>query len=210
MSEHRHDHDSPAPTADGESALVFPFAFERAFEVAARPFGITPPRARVTVTDDDLDIIFGPWSLTTPLANVAGAAVTGPYTIPKVIGPPRLSLADRGITFGSNHHHGVCIRFHEPVPALFPVGVLKHPSATVTVQEPARLGELLDVVAERDEAHVTDDLLDEVHLSLTSMTAAELRQRARDLGVPRASRLSKAELVEALETHGADTGGDSP
>ena len=58
-----------------------------------------------------------------------------------VAGPPRLSLADRGITFATSTRQGVCITFREQVSALAPF--MKHPALTVTVDEPERLAELL-------------------------------------------------------------------
>ena len=37
---------------------------------------------------------FGPWAVETPLANVARAEITGPYSTPKTVGPAHVSLAD--------------------------------------------------------------------------------------------------------------------
>ncbi len=51
----------------------------------------------------------------------------------------RLSMVDRGITFGTNGDRGVCIRFHRPVPAADPFGLLRHPATTVTVADPEGL-----------------------------------------------------------------------
>lgn len=75
--------------------------------------------------------------MATPLDNVVGAEVTGPYRLVKVAGPPHLSLRDRGITFATNRARGTCIRFREPV------GLLRHPAATVTVAAPDALAEAL-------------------------------------------------------------------
>jgi len=67
----------------------------------------------------------------------------------KVAGPPRLSLADRGITFATTTRAGACIRFREPVPAALPTALLRHPAATVTVAEPERFAaELRAAIAE--------------------------------------------------------------
>jgi hypothetical protein len=82
---------------------------------------------------------FGPWRLRTPRDNVAGAEVTGPYRAIKVVGGPHVSFADRGVTFATNRRSGACIRFHEPVPALLPWGLVRHPAATVTVTNPGDL-----------------------------------------------------------------------
>jgi hypothetical protein len=117
----------------------FEFRFGRLHRLAAAPFGIVPQRAWVEVDArpeaDHLLVRFGAWSLRTPLANVADAVVTGPYSLPKVIGPPRLSFVDRGITFATNDRAGVCVSFRTPVRGIDPVGLLRHPGATVTVAD---------------------------------------------------------------------------
>ncbi len=116
-----------------------PFSFEPRLRPLARMAGITPGNTRVIVEEDHLTVRFGRWTLRTPLANVAGTRETGPYSWWKVAGPPRLSLADGGITFGTTTARGVCISFHEPVPALVPGSAIRHPAATVTVRDPAAL-----------------------------------------------------------------------
>ena len=53
--------------------------------------------------------------------NIVGAERTGPFQPWKVIGPPHLSLRDRGITFGTNSSAGVCLRpFRDLVCAMPP------------------------------------------------------------------------------------------
>jgi hypothetical protein len=115
------------------------FHFDAALRVPALAFGVTPGSAYVEVGDDELVVRYGSWVLRTPTANVAGATVTGPYSILKVGGPPRLSLADRGVTFGTSTQGGACIEFVEPVPAVAPVPWIRHPAATVTVEDPEAL-----------------------------------------------------------------------
>lgn len=123
---------------------VFPFHFAAAYRLPALLFGITPRSARVTVGSDSLEIRFGPWHLTTGLDNVAGVEeVEGPYSFVKTAGPAHLSFVDRGITFATNGAGGVCIRFRTPVPAIDPVGLVRHPAATVTVARPRLLCDLL-------------------------------------------------------------------
>lgn len=117
----------------------FGFAFDPKMAVAALPFGVTPLTARVEVVDGELHARFGPWSVHTSLDNIESAEVTGPYSWPKVIGPPHLSFRDRGVTFATNADRGVCIRFREPVTALLPGGLLRHPGLTVTVDRPEEL-----------------------------------------------------------------------
>jgi hypothetical protein len=118
---------------------VHRFRFDTAFALAALPFGITSERSRVEVRDGTLHARFGPWDVQTPVDNVAAVHRTGPFSLPKVIGPPRVSLADRGLTFASTTDGGLCIEFFEPVPGALPVGAVRHPALTVTVEDPDAL-----------------------------------------------------------------------
>src|SRR4051794_10473003 len=97
-----------------------------------RAFGVTPARSWVEVGDETLEARFGPWRVSTPLANVADVAVTGPYAFLKTAGPARLAVTDRGLTFATNGDRGVLISFTKPVRGLDPLGILRHPELTVT------------------------------------------------------------------------------
>ena len=119
----------------------FEFAFDRAARVVLAPLGVWPSTAWVDVSDDELTVRFGPLGLTTSRANITEACVGGPYQWYRAIGP-RMSLTDRGVTFGTNARAGVCVLFAEPVPALFG-GLIRHPGATLTVAYPEQLRDLL-------------------------------------------------------------------
>ena len=127
--------------------LRFSFDFDAKLVPTAALFGVTSRTASVDVDDLHLTVRFGPWRLTTPTSNVASATVTGPYRWWKVAGPAHVSLADRGITFATTTRHGLCLHFREPVAAIVPGGLVKHPAATVTVAEPQGLAEALGVAA---------------------------------------------------------------
>ena len=144
---HRPDHDQDKPVGPPrlpDLEVRFEFRFEGTVGRAARLCGASPSSAGVYVDGDDLVIRYGPWTLATTLDNVDGATESGPYRWWKVAGPPRLSLADRGVTFATTAAGGVCIQFKDPVPAALPAGVLRHPAATVTVADPDGLVRLLD------------------------------------------------------------------
>ncbi len=111
------------------------FAFASSFGFLLRAIGVRPDSCCLRVHDGKLAVWFGPWRLVTPLSNVRGVELSGPYQAWKVLGA-RLSLADRGLTFGTNAAAGACIRFHRPVPGIEPTGLLRHPALTVTVAEP--------------------------------------------------------------------------
>lgn len=117
----------------------FRFADDGYLRRAAAAFGATSQHAWVDVGDDMLDVRFGPWRLRTPISNIAGTEISGPYQWWKVAGPARLSLADRGVTFATTTRAGTCIRFHEPVAGIDPFGVIRHPGLTVTVDDPQAL-----------------------------------------------------------------------
>jgi len=117
----------------------FEFAFDYPVAAPLAAFGILPSTSFVEVGPQDLLARFGPWTLRTPLANIASTSVTGPYRWYTAVGV-RMSLSDRGVTFGSNAHAGLCLTFHEPVRALVPGGLgPKNPNATLTVTDPAAL-----------------------------------------------------------------------
>ncbi|HEX6457683.1 MAG TPA: hypothetical protein VF032_02095 [Thermoleophilaceae bacterium] len=121
----------------------FDFRFDPRYERAARPFGVTPERAWVEVRDGELVARYGPWRVRTPLGNVTGAEVTGPYAFLKTAGPARLAITDRGLTFASNGERGVRIDFASPVTGIDPLGLIHHPELTVTVADVEKLAAML-------------------------------------------------------------------
>src|SRR5690606_26987976 len=107
------------------------------FRLAAMPFLVNPANAWVTVDASRgvLTARYGPWCVETSLDNIDHVDVTGPYTWIKTIGPPHVSLRDRGLTFASNRDLGVCIGFAEAVRGVDALGVVRHPALTVTVED---------------------------------------------------------------------------
>lgn len=113
--------------------------FPLAIDPRAWPYlilhGVRKRWALVVLDDDKLIAQFGPWRLSTEISNIARTTVTGPYRWYRAIGI-RMSLVDRGLTFGSNARAGLCIEFVRPVQAFLPV---RHPGLTVTVADPEGL-----------------------------------------------------------------------
>ncbi len=124
---------------------AFEFAFDPRYRFLLVPYGATPDNSGVTITDDGkLDVRFGWMHMRIPLSNVSGAELTGPYRWWKAIGV-RMSVRDRGLTFGTTPGGGVCVRFHRPVrSALSAVGI-RHPGLTVTVEDRVGLQRALTV-----------------------------------------------------------------
>lgn len=83
----------------------------------------------------------------TPLSNVRSTTVTGPFSLLETAGPAHLSLADFGMTCATNGEQGLCIRFREPVRGLEPLGVLRPPAVTVTVEAGKQLARVLERAA---------------------------------------------------------------
>lgn len=115
------------------------FAFAPSYRLPALAFGILPATTWVEVDADELRCRFGPWSLRTPRSNIASIEQSGGFSFLKTAGPAHLSFADRGVTFATNPDRAVCLRFHTPVRAIDPTGLIRHPGATLTVAEPAAL-----------------------------------------------------------------------
>ncbi|WP_181779067.1 hypothetical protein [Pseudonocardia pini] len=129
----------------------YQFSFTRLTRPVLAVLGVGPGTSWVRVEHDRLDVRFGPWRVQTLLTNIASVETSGPFGLVKALGP-RLSLADRGLTFGSDTDGGVCLRFIRPVTGLVPFGLLHHPGLTVTVSTPqlliSRVGRSLEAQTE--------------------------------------------------------------
>lgn len=128
-----------------EQVQVHDFAFAPAYAAPARAFGVTPRTTTVEVGPRWLYVRYGPWRLVTPRSNVASAELTGGFAWHRTAGPPHLSLSDRGVSFTTNGERALCLRFHEPVPAIDPTATIVHPGATLSVADPESLAEALGV-----------------------------------------------------------------
>ncbi len=126
-----------APAPAGPGARHFEMAFDPRFRLPLAALGVVPATAHVTLTPDRLVACFGPWVCRTAPSNVRAVRLTGPYHWYRAIGP-RLSLADHGLTFGTNATGGVCLQLQDPVPGIDPIGLIRHPSLTLTVADPQR------------------------------------------------------------------------
>lgn len=110
----------------------FAFDFDPAHQLSSLPFGVTPATSFIRVTEENLEVRFGLWTVRTPLTNVVGYERSGPYAFAKVAGPARLSFADKGLTFATNTRAGVCLKFATPIRGIDPLGLIRHPGLTLT------------------------------------------------------------------------------
>ena len=128
----------------------YAFDFAAAYRGPALLFGITPRTAWVELDERTFAVRYGPWSLSTPVTNLADVTRTGGFAFVKTAGPPHLSFSDRGISFATNDGRGhgaegsdaeraLCVSFHTPVPGIDPTRRIKHPGATLTVADPDAL-----------------------------------------------------------------------
>ena len=106
------------------SSHAFRFDIGERLRPWSRLFFVHPGACSARIEHGQLSVLFGRWSLTTPVSNIADVTVTGPYTWRKAVGPAHLSVADRGVTFATTDERGVCISFVEPVAAIKPSGVI--------------------------------------------------------------------------------------
>ena len=91
----------------------------------------------VELTDDGRLVATYGWAkVDTPITNVDHTEVTGPHRWWTAVGL-RLSFADDGITFGTNHDRGLCIAFRKRVPKV--IGLRDHSALWVSVTDPEGL-----------------------------------------------------------------------
>ena len=111
----------------------FVYAVDKRFLPLLLPFGLRSSKDGVTLSDDGGFVAtFGFLTLRTTVANITGAHITRHYRWWTALGA-RASMADDGLTFGTNHDAGVCVHFAEKVPsALRRRG---HSALTVTVAD---------------------------------------------------------------------------
>lgn len=128
------------PGGDG-TARYFAYDVDRRYLPVLLPFLLRPSRDGVRLTEDGRFVAtFGVFTIETPLANVTGAHVTEDYRWWTSCGV-RMSMADDGLTFGTNARRGVCVHFEELVrSALRRRG---HSALTVTVADTAGLAAAL-------------------------------------------------------------------
>lgn len=110
----------------------FAFAFEPRYRRPAALFGVTEQTSAIQVADGMLTVRFGRWRVQTPVSNIADVQLTGPYAFLKTVGPARLAITDRGLSFTTNSRQGVYLRFHEPITGGIPFGLVHHPNLTLT------------------------------------------------------------------------------
>jgi hypothetical protein len=108
--------------------LVFPFEVENRFRPLLVGLGVTRHTAWARISHNELVVKFGFLGFRTPLSNINGTEISGPYKAYRAIGA-------RGATYGSTTAGGVCVGFREPLAVLDPTGHVKNDAVTITVAD---------------------------------------------------------------------------
>jgi hypothetical protein len=112
-------------------ARTFPYAIDKWYLPVLLPFGFKRKTDGVTLTDEGGFVAtFGFFTVATPLTNITEAHITRDYRWWTAFGV-RGSMADDGLSFGTNYSGGVCIHFGEKVPSRLRKS--GHSALTVTV-----------------------------------------------------------------------------
>lgn len=123
-----------------EADQFFPYEIDARWKALLVPLGVGRDDG-VTVTEDGrLVATFGRVKVDTPLSNVDHTQITGPHRWYTAVGL-RLSFADDGLTFGTNHRKGLCIEFVERIPKV--IGFRDHSALWVSVADPEGLAAAL-------------------------------------------------------------------
>lgn len=123
------------------SDQFFPYRFDNRWKAMFLALSVGQDDG-VTITDDNrLVATYGRVRVDTPLDNIDHTQISGPHRWFTAVGL-RLSFTDDGITFGTNHHRGLCIEFVEKVPRI--IGFKDHSALWVSVADPAGLAAALD------------------------------------------------------------------
>ena len=113
------------------TTLRFPIRLGAKSRPLLRLFGVRgPENAWAEVGDDLFEARFGRFRAATPLSNITGWRIEGPWLWITAIGIRR-SVRHGDITFGGSHRGGVRLDFREPVR----VGPFRVPALYVTVDD---------------------------------------------------------------------------
>ena len=118
------------------SDQFFPYELDRRWTPMFMLLGLDDDDGVYVGDDGSLRATFGWVSIDTTVDNVHHTQVTGPHRWYTAVGL-RLSFADDGITFGTNHRRGLCIEFVERIPKV--IGPRRHSALWVSVADPEGL-----------------------------------------------------------------------
>jgi len=126
--------------------VFFPYRLDRRWSPLFAALRVSEADGVELTPDGLVRATYGRFRVETPLDNVDHTLVTGPHRWFTAVGL-RLSFADDGLTFGTNHHAGLCIAFVEPVPKV--IGWRQHSALWVSVADPEGLAEAIATAQRR-------------------------------------------------------------
>ena len=119
----------------------FPYQLDGRWSPIFKALGVSSSEG-VTVTDDDMVIAtYGRRKVETGVDNIDHTLVTGPHRWWTAVGL-RLSFADDGLTFGTNHRKGLCLAFKTRIPKV--IGFKDHSTLWVSVADPEGLADAIE------------------------------------------------------------------
>ena len=119
----------------------FPYQLDHRWNPMFRLLGVTDDDGVSLIDGEKLRATYGRSTIETPITNIDHTVETADHRWYTAVGK-RLSFADDGITFGTNHHAGLCIEFIDKIPKV--IGLKDHSALWVSVKEPHALAEALE------------------------------------------------------------------
>lgn len=114
-----------------DGATRYPTRLDPRLSWVLRAFGVRgPENAYTEIVDGSVDARFGWGRVRTPLANISGYRIEGPWRSITALGI-RMSIRHRDLTFGGSARGGVRMDFREKVP----YGPLRLPALYVTPED---------------------------------------------------------------------------
>ena len=118
----------------------FPYKLDNRWRALFMVLGVTK-KDGVSITDKgELIATFGRYQVKTTVQNIDHTEITGPHRWYTAVGL-RLSFADDGVTFGTNHKKGLSIVFEKRIPKV--IGFKNHTMLWVSVADPEGLAKAI-------------------------------------------------------------------
>lgn len=117
-------------------AKHFPYRLDKRWTALFFALGVSDKDGVDITGKGEFIATFGRFKVKTKIDNIDHTLVTGPHRWYTAVGL-RLSLADDGLTFGTNHRKGLSIAFVEKIPRV--IGFKKHSMLWVSVADPEGL-----------------------------------------------------------------------
>jgi len=119
----------------------FPYELDRRWNLMFKAVGVSSSDGVTVGADGNVIATYGRRSVETAVDNIDHTLVTGPHRWWTAVGM-RLSFADDGLTFGTNHRKGLCLAFVQRIPKV--IGFKDHSTLWVSVADPEGLASAIE------------------------------------------------------------------